>query len=150
MQSRAEHNRSRSVKEISCTTACHSTAALLQTGTSTSNVTKTFLVGVLFERTLLFRWAWAVTEQNDRVERYTVQWWRLRERGNMNTAGWCGAAYISGCRKFRAFLVNGQNDSLRHIICLNDFLYSSYSRNRFSPKKSYSHSIFQMLFSFSL
>ncbi len=30
---------SRSVKEISCTTACHSTAALLQTGTSTSILT---------------------------------------------------------------------------------------------------------------
>ncbi len=32
--------------------------------------------------------------------------------------------------------VNGQNDSSRHIICLDDFLYSSYSsnsRNRFSP-----------------
>ncbi len=28
---------------------------------------------------------------------------------NMNTAGWCGAAYIFGCRKFSAF-VNGQND----------------------------------------
>ncbi len=30
---------SRSVKEISCTTACHSTAALLQTGASTSILT---------------------------------------------------------------------------------------------------------------
>ncbi len=30
---------SRSVKEIGCTTACHSTAALLQTGTSTSILT---------------------------------------------------------------------------------------------------------------
>ncbi len=35
----AEHSVSRSVKEISCTTACHSTAALLQTGTSTSILT---------------------------------------------------------------------------------------------------------------
>lgn len=87
--------------------------------------------------TLLFRWAWAVTEQNDRAEywteRHTVQWWRLRERGNLNTAGRCGAAYIFGGRKFSASLVNGQNDSSRHIICLEDFLFSSYSRNRFSP-----------------
>ncbi len=100
------------------------------------NVTYTFLGGALFERTLLFRWAWAVTEQNDRMERHAAQWWRLSERGNLNTAGWCGVVYIFGCRKFSASQVNGQNDSSRHIICLEDFLYSSYSsnsRNRFSP-----------------
>ncbi len=65
-----------------------------------------------------------------------AQWRRLRESGNLNTAGQCGAAYIFGCRKFSAPLVNGQNDSSRHIICLADILYSSYlsnSRNRFSP-----------------
>ncbi len=39
----------------------------------------------------------------------------------MNTAGWCGAAYIFSCRKFSAPLVNGQNDSSRHIICLDYF-----------------------------
>ncbi len=50
----------------------HSTAALLQTATSITNVTQTFLVGALFERTLLFRWAWAVTEQNDKTEYWTV------------------------------------------------------------------------------
>ncbi len=53
----------------------------------------------------------------------------------MNTAGRCGVAYIFGCRKFSASLVNGQNYYSRHIICLDDFLYSSYSRNRFSTKK---------------
>ncbi len=43
---------SRSVKEISCTTACHSTAALLQTATSTSILTlHIFLVCALLERT---------------------------------------------------------------------------------------------------
>ncbi len=50
----------------------------------------------------------------------------------------CGVAYIFGCQKFSASLVNGQNDSLKHAICLDDFLYSSYSsysRNRFSPKQ---------------
>ncbi len=41
--------------------------------------------------------------------------------------------YIYGCRKFSASL-NRQNDSSRHIICLNDFFFSSFSRNRFSPK----------------
>ncbi len=48
----------------------------------------------------------------------------------MDTAGRCGAAYIFGCRKFSASLVNGQNDSSRHIICLDDFLYSSFSPNK--------------------
>ncbi len=68
-----------------------------------------------------------------------MQWWWLRERGSLNTAGRCGDAYIFGGRKFSASLVNGQNDSFwieRHIICLYDFLYSSYtsySRNHFSP-----------------
>ncbi len=51
----------------------------------------------------------------------------------MNTAGSCGAAYIFSYRKFSASQVNRQNDSSRHIICLDYFLYSSYSRNRFSP-----------------
>ncbi len=54
----------------------------------------------------------------------------------MNTAGRCGDAYIFDGRKFSASLVNGQNDSFwieRHIICLYDFLYSSYTRNHFSP-----------------
>jgi len=44
--------------------------------------------------------------------------------------GACGAAYILGCRKFSASLVNWQNDSSRHIICLDDFLYSSFSPNK--------------------
>ncbi len=35
--------------------------------------------------------------------------------------------------KLSASLVNGQNDSSRHIIFLDDFLHSNYSRNRFSP-----------------
>ncbi len=48
--------------------------------------------------------------------------------------GRCGAEYIFGCQKFSASLVNGQNDYSRHIICLDYFLYSSYSRNCFSPK----------------
>ncbi len=78
-----------SVAQSSCTTACDSTAALLQTGTSTH-----VLVGMLFERTLLVRWAWAVTEQNDRAERHAVQWWRMRERGNLDTAGRCGNTYF--------------------------------------------------------
>ncbi len=34
----------------------------------------------------------------------------------MNTAGWCDAAYIFGCRKFSASVVNGQNDSM--IFCI--------------------------------
>ncbi len=33
----------------------------------------------------------------------------------------CGTTYIFGCWKFSASLVNGQNDSLRHIFCLNNF-----------------------------
>ncbi len=33
-------------------------------------------------------------------------------------AGRWGAAYIFGGRKFSASLVNGQNDSLRHIILI--------------------------------
>ncbi len=74
---------SRSVKEISCTTACHSTAALLQTGTSASILTlhRHFLSAHYLSG--LFRWAWAVTEQIDRAEywtkRHAAQWWRLRE-----------------------------------------------------------------------
>ncbi len=66
------------------------------------------------------------------TERHTAQWWRLRERGNLNTARRCDTTYIFGGRKFSASLVNGQNDSSRHIICPDAFLYSSYSRNRFS------------------
>ncbi len=38
----------------------------------------------------------------------------------MDTAGWCGVAYIFDCQ-ISASLVNGQNDSSRHIICLHDF-----------------------------
>ncbi len=38
-----------------------------------------------------------------------------------HTAGRRGAEYIFGCRKFSASLVNGQNDSSRHIICLDEF-----------------------------
>ncbi len=60
-----------------------------------------------------------------------------------------GAAYIFGCRKFSASLVNGQNDSSRHIICLDDFFYSSYlsnSRNRSSPTlHTQKHSVAQRL-----
>ncbi len=77
-------------------------------------------------RTPLFRWAWAVTEQNDRAELHAVQWWRLRERGSMNTAGRCSAAYIFGWRKFSASQVNGQNDSSRHIILLLEWLGESF------------------------
>ncbi len=59
-------------------------------------------------------------------------------------------AYIFVCQKFSASLVNRQNDSSRHIIaCLGYFLYSSYSRNRFSPKKSFFY-FFQMIFSLPL
>ncbi len=73
------------------------------------------------EQTLLFRWAWAVTEQNDRGE-----------ASHMTAAGWCSIFF--SYQKFSASLVNEQNDSLKHIICLDDFLYSSHSRNRFSPE----------------
>ncbi len=98
----SDHSESRSVKEISQHSG--STADRY----TYTNVTQTFLVDALFQRTLLFQGAWAVTEQNDREECHTAQWWRLRE-SNQNTAGWCGAAYIFGCRKFSASLVNGQN-----------------------------------------
>ncbi len=110
-----------SVVQNSCTTACDSTAALLQTGTSILMLHRHFLA-VRYLSRLLFRWAWAVTEQNDRVERHTAQWWRLRERGNLNTAGWCGAAHIFGCRKFSASLVNGQNDSVPRFFCIRVFV----------------------------
>ncbi len=111
------------IAQYSCTTACNSTAALLQTSILT-----------LFERTWLFRWAWAVTEQNDRAEYWTehhaAHWWRLRERGKLNTTGRCGI----NIQLLKIQCIR-QNASSRHIICLDYFLYSSYSRNRFSPKK---------------
>ncbi len=37
----------------------------------------TFLVGALFEQTYLFRWAWTVTEQNDRMEYWVERWCKL-------------------------------------------------------------------------
>ncbi len=53
-----------------------------------------------------------------------------------HTAARRGAEYIFGCRKFSASLVNGQNDSSKaHNLPRLIFLYSSYSRNCFSPKK---------------
>ncbi len=79
---------------------------------------------------LLFRWAWAVTEQNDRAEHVTRRSDDGWGRGETCTL-LGGAVYILGCRKFSATVVHGQNDSSRHIICLNDFLYHW---NRFSPK----------------
>ncbi len=112
--------------------ALPSTAALLQTGTSTLTLHRHFLSarylsGLSFSGEHERNWAeWYWTE------RHTAQWWRLRERGNLNTARRCGTTYIFGGRKFSASLVNGQNDSSRHIICPDEFLYSSYSRNRFS------------------
>ncbi len=57
------------------------------------------------------------------------------ERGETCTLLGGAATHIFGYQKFSASLVNGQKDSSRHIICLNYFLYSSYSRNHFSHKK---------------
>ncbi len=75
-----------------------STSALLQTGTSILTLHRPFLsvrylTGLCFsgehERQL---------SRMIRAERHAAQWWRLRE-SNLNTAGWCGAAFIFGCRK---------------------------------------------------
>ncbi len=51
----------------------------------------------------------------------------------MDTAGWCGVEYIFGCRKFSASLVNGQNDSSRHIICLDYFFVFELLEESFQP-----------------
>ncbi len=71
----------------SCTTACHSTAALLQTATSIPTLHRPFL-SARYLSGLCFS---GEHEQNDRAERHTAQWWRLK-RGHLNTSGWCGAA----------------------------------------------------------
>ncbi len=65
------------------------------------------------------------------IEQSVTRRWQLRESGNLNTAGQCGAAYIFHCRKFSPPLVNGQNDSSRHII------YLSNLRNCFSPTRAH-------------
>ncbi len=91
-----------SVEQISCTTACHSTAALLQTGTSILTLHRHFLWARYLHISLLvilciivyvtnkahlnlkkkFLWAWAVTEQNDRAEYRLFAnmwfWWRAK------------------------------------------------------------------------
>ncbi len=85
-----------SMSQHSCTTACHSTAALLQTGTSTLTLhthflSARYLSGLSFSGEHERNWAeWYWTE------RHTAQWWRLRERGNLNTARRCGTTYIFG------------------------------------------------------
>ncbi len=68
---------SRSVKEISCTTACHSTAVLLQTGTSASILT-------LHRHFLSARYRVNIAEYW--TERHTAQWWRLREFSLQNVS----------------------------------------------------------------
>ncbi len=127
-----------SVALYSFTTACQSTAALLQTDTSTSMLTlHRHFLSVRYLRGHLFRCAWAVTEQNDRVgywtERHAEQWWQLRERGILNTAGQCGIYFW-----LQIIQCIPSNWTKRFIEANNlpqFFLYSSYSRNRFSPKK---------------
>ncbi len=59
-----------SVAQISCT-ACHSTAALLQTATSILTLHRPFL-SVRYMSGLCF-FGERVTEQNDRAERHTAQ-----------------------------------------------------------------------------
>ncbi len=57
----------------------------------------------------------------------------------------CGAAYIFGCWKLSASLVNGQNDSSRHIICLW-FFCIPVTRVTVSALKKLLTFFFQMLF----
>ncbi len=70
----------------------HTEFALLQTATSILTLHRPFLSARYLSG--LFRWAWALTEQNDRGERDTAQWWPLRERGKLDTAGWCGIHFL--------------------------------------------------------
>ncbi len=131
-----------SVAQISCTTACHSTAALLQTWTSTLTLHRDFLLARYLSMVS------NITGEHERylsrmIERNGASHGAVGEGKPEHIAGRWGAAYIFGGRKFSASLVNGQNDSSRHIICLDDFLYSIYS------KKSYSHSFYKC-YSYSL
>ncbi len=66
-------------------------AALLQTATSILTLHRPFLSARYLSR-LCFSGEHERWQQNDRAEHHAAQWWRLRESGNMNTAGWCGAA----------------------------------------------------------
>ncbi len=128
---------SRSLKEILLvfsSTACHSTVALLQTGTSIlhGNILSAHYLSILSfsmsgkcaECTMIARnIEWSVTRRSD------DGWRRVKPEHCWSVLR---GIFFSG-RKFSASLVNGLNDSSKYIICLNEFLYSSYSRNRFSP-----------------
>ncbi len=91
----AEHSREQisgdltSGAQISCNVT---TAALLQSGTRILTLHRHFCERVIWAGLAFFRWAWAVTEQNDR-EKYrlfanTWFWWRAK-------CSWRAGSYFS-------------------------------------------------------